>query len=119
MGGQLPRSDVFWILGGLGLLGAVAYLATHNQGNVIQPTDAVTAAAPASNAGVSTNTLAYDTTALPDPLTSIPSSAYGGSMTAPGTYVEMPSGTTIPFMPGIQYSIGSVIHYADGSVQIL
>jgi hypothetical protein len=121
MADPLPRSEVFWLLAGVGVIGAVVFLANRQSGNTLQPTPpatATTASGTQQAAPIATNSLAYDMTALSDPLTSIPTSAYGGSMTSPGQYVELPSGSTVPFIPGIQYAIGSIIHYGDGTVAI-
>lgn len=119
MADQQQTTDALYILGGIGLLGFVAWMASRQNGNTLQPTAPAPSPTQATGAPVSTNTLAMDMTALPDPLASIPSGAFGGSVGVPGMFVQTPSGGTIPFLPGISYALGSIIHYADGSVQIL
>lgn len=58
--------------------------------------------------------MAFDVTALPDPLagTPTPSASPNG---APAQFVTLSSGSTIPFIAGIEYAFGSIVHFADGT----
>ena len=117
MADQQPASRFLLIAGGVGLLVAVALL-SKKQGNTLQPTvpTQTTTGSMPSSAPVSTNTLAWDMTSLNDPMlqTASPAMSLSG---APAQYVTTPSGSMVPFIPGLDYMLGSIIHFADGTFQ--